>query len=57
MVFNHLIGVRFPVGPPTTPFFVQKLAITAKLKKIITALFVVKKLPEDFIGKTSIKKT
>jgi len=45
------------VGPPITLFFEQKLATTAKLKKIITALFVVKKLPEDFIGKTSIKKT
>ena len=50
MVFNHLIGVRFPVGPPTTLFFEQKLVITAKLKKIITALFVVKKLPEGIIG-------
>ena len=55
MVFNHLIGVRFPVGPPLN-FSDKKLAKIPKLKNIIVELFVVKKLPDDFIGKISIIK-
>ena len=55
MVFNHLIGVRFPVGPPLN-FPDKKLAKIPKLKNIIVELFVVKKLPDDFIGKISIIK-
>ena len=46
-----------PIFAALTLSFDQKLATPAKLKKIITALFVVKKLPEDFIAKPSIKKT
>ena len=66
MVFNHLIGVRFPVGPPKNQnlrfylfnldFFANPTTV-ARNKKIIIALFVVKKLPEVLIGKISIKKT
>ena len=57
MVFNHLIGVRFPVGPPLN-FPEKKLAKIPKLKNIITELFVVKKLPDGSRGKSvaNIKK-
>ena len=55
MVFNHLIGVRFPVGPPLN-FSDKKLTKIPNVKNIIVELFVVKKLPDDFIGKISIIK-
>ena len=43
------------MGPPLN-FSDIKLAKIPKLKNIIVELFVVKKLPDDFIGKTSIIK-
>ena len=44
------------MGPPLN-FSDKKLTKIPKLKNIIVELFVVKKLPDDFIGKISIIKT
>ena len=43
------------MGPPLN-FSDNRLAKIPKLKNIIVELFVVKKLPDDFIGKISITK-
>jgi len=45
------------VGPPSNLFLLIYPTKTLKTKNIITELFVVKKLPDDFKGKISIKKS
>tara|TARA_B100000161_G_C33446727_1_gene367206 strand:+ start:662 stop:799 length:138 start_codon:yes stop_codon:yes gene_type:complete len=45
------------VGPPEFSKLVTKLTTTLNVKKITTALLVVKKLPVDFKGNISIRKT